>query len=419
MLNTDIFDCIVCGAGPAGLMAAITNAKSRKRVLLLERMKSPGRKLLATGGGRCNLTNNSPLSKFIKAFDGKEKFAKSALKQFTPDSLKQFFENNGLMTHSTNGVQVYPTTEKSIDVVNCLIKIAQNEGVEVQTNVEVNKLIVKDSVIAGLSAGDIFYTSSQVIIASGGKSYPELGSNGSGYQLAKEVGHAIIPPVPALSALKSKEAWPGQCSGLSIDAAIVYVENSPLQSFKKKGSVLFTHKGVSGPAVLDLSKYVSRLLQKELEVKIRIRLLPGISREMWDQFLIQSQQCCGSKSLRMLLYDRIPSRLVNQLLLMAKINFETRAADVKKEEKKRLLELLDSGIPLVITATDDFTNAMVTSGGVDCDEVEAHTMQSKKIKGLYFCGEVLDVDGPCGGYNLQWAFSSGFLAGKAAANFEM
>ena len=413
----DDFDVVVCGAGPAGLMAAITAAQKGKRVVVLERLNRIGKKLLATGGGRCNLTNKTQLIKFIRAFDNTELFVKPSLKQFTPDALVNFFENHGLKMHSPNGFQIYPVTEKSIDVVNCLQQISQENGVTIIVDSNIDSLVVSNQEINAVIAGDVQYNALCVIIAAGGMSHTELGSNGSGFNLAQGVGHTIVKPVPALTGLKSTESWPSQCSGLSIDPAVVYIEDSKYRSFKKRGSVLFTHKGISGPAVLDLSKYISRLVLEEKSVKLRIRPLPDTSRDELTAFFVRAQQKMGGRRLRMLLAERLPSRLVNQIMLLAGIDLEIRAADVKKENKSRLLELLDIGIPLLVSSTDEFSSAMVTSGGVCVDEIDSHTMQSKKVKGLFFCGEVIDVDGPCGGYNLQWAFSSGYTAGNSATKF--
>jgi predicted Rossmann fold flavoprotein len=416
LINND-FEVIVCGGGPAGLMAAFTAAESGKRVAILERLNRVGKKLSATGGGRCNLTNKTQLTKFIQAFNEKETFVKPSLKTFSPELLIAFFENHGLKMHSPTGPQVYPVTEKAMDVVSCLQKIAQEKGVVTFTESNVDSLVICNQQITGVITGELQYNAQSVIVAAGGMSHSELGSNGSGYSLAQSAGHAIVKPVPALAGLRSDESWPSRCSGLSIDPAIIYLEDPKYRVYKKRGAVLFTHKGISGPAALNISKYVSQFLQNESRVKIRIRPLPDSTREELAAFLIRAQQKMGTTRLRILLSDRLPSRLVNQIMILAGIDLEIRAADVKKESKNRLLELLDTGFVLSVNATDDFSSAMVTSGGICIDEIDSHSMQSKNVKGLYFCGEVIDVDGPCGGYNLQWAFSSGYMAGMAAAKF--
>lgn len=416
MMNRNKYDCIVCGAGPAGLMAAITVAQSKKRVLLIDRMKKTGRKLIATGGGRCNLTNKTPLSKLINAFDDKGNFVKSALKQFSPDNLIRFFEEHGLKTIAPNGMQVYPASEKSVDVLDCLMETAVENHVEIITDCEMNSLTITDNKVSGISVRENNFLTSAVIMATGGMSYPELGSNGSGYKMAQAVGHEIIFPVPALCGLLTNENWPAMCSGLSIDNAIVYIDDPLLRSIKKRGSVLFTHKGISGPAALDISKYVSRSLQKSKQICLRIRPLPDKRREDLSTFLVQAQQKMGNKRLRILLGEMLPARLVSQILFIANVENEIRAADVKREQKNKLLDIIDSGIPLSIIAVEDFSNAMVTSGGISCEQIDPHTMQSKIVSGLFFCGELIDVDGPCGGFNLQWAFSSGYMAGKTISD---
>jgi len=416
MNESDVFDIIVCGAGPAGLTAAVSAALSGKKVAVFERMPKPGRKLLVTGGGRCNITKREQLTKFLRSFDDKEMFVKPSLKQFSQESLIRLFENHGLALHTSETLQVYPESHKSIDVLNCLLQLAEDNKVELFTDCNIDKINIDNGSVTGVTCHNgNTYESEAVIVAAGGMSYPALGADGRGYGLAQSAGHSIITPVPALAGLVSKEKWPAQCSGLSIDPVVVYVDTKQFRSIKKRGSVLFTHKGVSGPAVLDLSRYVSRLLQKEKSVKIRIKPLPEMSREHIDDLFVKVQQKCGSKRLRFVLADLLPSRFVNQLMVLADTDPEIRAADVNKQHKLRFLDLLDNGVPLDVIATEQFDNSMVTSGGVSCDEINPQTMESLKTDGLFFCGEVIDVDGPCGGYNLQWAFSSGFCAGKSAA----
>jgi len=415
-LTTGEYDVIVCGAGPAGLMAAITAAQNGKKVLVLERMPKAGRKLLATGGGRCNVTRRVQMSKLLRSYFDKEQFVKPALKQFPPELLIRFFENHGLRMVTSESMQVYPVSEKASDVLQCLIDIAMANSVEIKTGYNMDRMIMFGNSVCGVRCdNNITFTTRSVILAAGGMSFPEFGADGRGFTLAENAGHTIIKPVAALASLISAELWTAECAGLSISSASLYIDLPELRTQKVNGSVLFTHKGISGPAVLDISRNVSRLLLTEKNVPIRIRPLSEMTRERIDNCFIHAQQVTGNKRLRLVLSDLLPSRLVNQIMNLTDVDPEIRAADVNKATKNRFLEFFDIGIPLTIVATDNIATAMVTSGGVACNEIDAKTMESHIIKKLFFCGELVDVDGLCGGFNLQWAFSSGYLAGKSAS----
>lgn len=411
-----MYDVIVCGAGPSGLMAAINCASAGKKTALFDHMPSAGKKLLATGGGHCNITKREPLNRFLRAFGDKEKFVRSALKQFSQEALIDFFESAGLLIHTTDTLQVYPKSNKASDVLECLLKLASESGVELYTGCKIDSINIENGSLQGvICSNGKQYDARSVIIATGGKSFSKLGADGSGYGFAKAAGHEIITPVAALAGLVCKEEWPAQCSGITIDPVAVYIDIQNLRSVKRRGSLLFTHRGVSGPAILDLSGSVSRLLTDETSVKIRIKPLPNMTRENLDEIFITAQQKNGGRKISLILAELLPSRLASHLLRISDVNAETRAADVNKQAKLRLLDILDNGIPLTITGSESFDNAMVTSGGVSCDEICPDTMESLRVHGLYFCGEVIDVDGLCGGYNLQWAFSSGHCAGTHAA----
>jgi predicted Rossmann fold flavoprotein len=414
MIDEKIVDVVICGAGPSGLMAAVTAAEAGLSVVLLERMDNPGRKLLATGGGRCNLTRDIPIPKLLNSYFGNDTFVKPALKALPPQALVRFFERNGLHCRIDANQQVYPESDKSIDVLNVLLDKVKETGVTLFTGCYVQTILHDENCFIITCQGGTVLRSKKLVLSCGGKTYPQLGSDGSGFTLAESFSHSIKKPLPGLSGLITRQSWTAECSGLSINDASIYIDLGQ-RLYPQSGAVLFTHHGISGPAVLDISRYISRLLDEQSAVFIRIRPLAKMRREEIDNIFIRSQQREGSKRLRSILCELLPSRLVKQLFISCSVDFEIRCADVTKGQKLKFLDLLDNGIPLTVTGIEKPEFAMITTGGVHCDEINCKTMESMKIKGLYFCGEIIDIDGLCGGYNLQWAFASGFLAGKSVS----
>lgn len=412
MIDEKTVDVVICGAGPSGLMAAVTAADAGMNVVLLERMDNPGRKLLATGGGRCNITRDVPIPKLLNSYFGNDTFVKPALKALPPQTLIRFIEQNGLPCRVDTNQQVYPESDKSIDVLNVLLDKVKNSGVRLNTG-HFAQTIVHDGTcfIVTCQTGTII-KSKKLVLSCGGKTYPQLGSDGIGFTLAESLSHSVNKPLPGLCGLITSQSWTAECSGLSINDASVYIDQGH-RLYPQSGAVLFTHHGISGPAVLDISRYVSRLLDEQPALSIRIRPLAKMRREEIDNVFIRSQQKEGSKRLRSILCELLPSRLVKQLFISCSVDFEIRCADVTKGQKLKFLDLLDNGIPLTVTGIEKPECAMITTGGVQCEEINCKTMESNKVKGLYFCGEIIDVDGLCGGYNLQWAFASGFLAGRS------
>ncbi len=412
MIDEKTVDVVICGAGPSGLMAAITAADAGMNVVLLERMDNPGRKLLATGGGRCNITRDVPIPKLLNSYFGNDTFVKPALKALPPQSLIRFFEQNGLHCRIDGTQQVYPESDKSIDVLNVLLDKVKNSGVTLYTGCFAQSVVHDGTCfIISCQTGTVI-RSIKVVLSCGGKTYPLLGSDGFGFTLAQSLSHSVKKPLPGLCGLITSQPWTAECSGLSINDVSIYIDQGQ-RLYPQSGAVLFTHHGISGPAVLDISRYVSRLLDEQPVVSIRIRSLVKMRREEIDNVFIRSQQREGSKRLRSILCELLPSRLVKQLFIMCSVDQEIRCADVTKGQKLKFLDLLDNGIPLTVTGIEKPDFAMITTGGVQCDEINCKTMESTKVKGLYFCGEIIDVDGLCGGYNLQWAFASGFLAGRS------
>jgi hypothetical protein len=412
MIDEKIVDVVICGAGPSGLMAASTAADAGLNVVLMERMDNPGRKLLATGGGRCNITRDIPIPKLLNSYFGNDTFVKPALKALPPQSLIRFFETNGLHCRIDANQQVYPESDRSIDVLNVMLDKIKDSGVTLYTGCYAQTILHDDNCFIVTSQSGMVIRSKKLVLSCGGKTYPQLGSDGSGFTLAESLSHSVKKPLPGLCGLITSQSWTAECSGLSINDASVYIDQGQ-RLYPQSGAVLFTHHGISGPAVLDISRYVSRLLDEHPSVSVRIRPLAKMRREEIDNVFIRSQQKEGSKRLRSILCELLPSRLVKQLFMSCSVDQEIRCADVTKGQKLKFLDILDNGIPLTVTGMDKPEFAMITTGGVQCDEINSKTMESTKVKGLYFCGEIIDIDGLCGGYNLQWAFASGFLAGRS------
>jgi len=416
-LTTDI---LVIGAGPAGMMAAIAAARSGKRVAICDQMAQPGRKLLATGGGRCNLTNTLDNAQLMAAFGPEGFFMRQALAQMDGLGLRRFFSALGVPTHSPDGIHVFPVSESAQDVLDALTREMARLGVTLLSNTCVRSLRIDGRALRGVEIDGSRIDAPAVIIATGGKSYPESGSTGHGYVLAHAVGHSISPPVPALVPLITEETWPRDCAGVVLKDADVWV-SMPQRGHRfrqaARGELLFTHRGVSGPAALDLSRHVSWLLVDHKTVPIRIDLTPDRDLQAWTSLIDEWQRVHGKKMVRTLLDAHLPGSLASVICTLAGIKPEAQPAEVTRPQRQALAQLI-TGLPLTITGTEGFGKAMVTRGGVYLKEVDPATLESRIVKGLFFAGEVLDLDGPCGGYNLTWAFASGWLAGKAAAGTE-
>ena len=405
----------VIGAGPAGLTAAIYAAKNNCRVTVFEQQRLPGMKLLASGGGRCNLTNVLGVEDFAAAFGRQGRFTLSALRLLSPLKLREFFSEHGVKTILTDDFHVFPASGRARDVLNVLLELCEKYGVEIKKQCRVEKLIIENDCIAGLvsSAGEFRFDS--VLIAGGGKGYPKLGGSSIAYQLAEQAGHRIATPLPALTGLRCMESWPGRCTGISFENVEAYID---LPKFRKKvhsGELLFTHNGVSGPAVIDLAGEVSVLLQKHKEIPLKIRLFPDTSAGDWQKIFQQEQVNSGKKQFVGVLARYLPKKLANKFCELAGIPPQLKAAELKSSSRLNLCALLEA-VPLNINATDPWEKAMLTHGGVSLKKVNPDTMESRLVKGLFFAGEVLDLQGPCGGYNLQWAFASGALAGSCIGN---
>lgn len=401
---------IIIGAGPAGLMAAVAAARNGANVTVLELLRAPGRKLLASGGGKCNLTNVLSETQFAEAFGRQGRFILPALKLMNSQKLRNFFRLRGIDTFSEDGFHFFPVSNKASDVLKALTDECEKLNVEIRSGTEVNGLLIENGVLAGVSTKDGVFKAGRVIIASGGKGYPELGATGIGYKLAEQAGHSIVEPVPGLTGLRTVETWPFSCKGVSFPKVSINISFPKMKNVKSEGELLFTHRGISGPAVIDISGEVSYLLRSNPEVGLTVNLFPDFTKDKWLSVFAEWQRSEGGKHIRNLLSRYMPHCVSDILCDTAGDIADVNASEFKLVKRERLADLL-MVLPLRINGSEGFGKAMVTRGGVALKKVNPDTLESRLVKGLFFAGEVLDLDGPCGGYNLQWAFSSGNLAG--------
>jgi predicted Rossmann fold flavoprotein len=407
---------IVVGGGVAGLMAAGQAASCGAEVVLLEKMARPARKLGLTGKGRCNLTNTAELSDFIERFGPNGRFLRQAFARFFSYDLVAFLGELGVGTEVERGGRVFPTGNNALDVVKALVGWVKDQGVKLHLGSPVQQLIIEDNQVVGVRIVSLGaeYHAEAVIIATGGVSYPATGSTGDGYQLAATVGHTIIPIRPALVPLTTAGVIARRLQGLSLRNVAVRVLIDGRMRAEMFGEMLFTHFGVSGPIILTLSRQVVDALRRESEVVLAIDLKPALDEAKLDARLLRDLDTYGKRSYRTLLKELLPQKLIAVCIDLTGIDPDIKGHQITSAQRKRLRMWLKD-FRLKITGFRPFTEAIITAGGVETREVNPRTMESRLAKGLYFAGEVLDIDGDTGGYNLQAAFSTGWLAGRAAA----
>jgi len=395
------YDLIVIGSGAAGLIGAITAAKNSKNVLLLEQLPNLASKLKATGGGRCNLTNTLDNEAFMKSFGKNGRFMRDALNTMDYKDLMEFFKEIGVETHIPDGFRVFPKTHSSNTIIDALKKELEKQNVIVQTNSKVID-IQKSKDIFIIKAIDKTYTSTNILLATGGLGYPKLGATGEGFKIAKNLGHKITDLHPAMMPLHTKETWQGNCTADTIAKVQIKVNlpNKKLQKLKASGDLIFTKKGLRGPVILDFAREITPFLKDINEVPILISLTKMNEDEI-NSYIKKHNSLKGL----------LPSSVLTALCTTCGIDPNTNYKNLQGKEKDSLIKLL-AWTPFTIIGHDGFANAMITRGGINLKEINPSTMESKLIKGLYFAGEIVDIDGPCGGYNLQWSFSSGYLVGQ-------
>jgi len=405
-------DVIIIGGGASGLMAAISSLECGKKVTLIEKNEKAGKKIYITGKGRCNVTNNKDISEFFDYIMKNKEFLYSALYSFDNYRLIEMLHNNGLKTKVERGDRIFPQSDKASDVTKTLLKIINNnKNSEILYNTTVKDIIIdEDNKVKGvmLEGGKTLFANN-VILASGGKSYPLTGSDGYGYILAKKLGHTIVNPTPALVQMLSNDDWVHDLMGLTLKNVEVglYINNKLKSS--KFGELLFTHKGISGPTVLYLSNLID--LDNINQTKIKIDLKPALDFKTLDNRLIKDFEKNQNRMVKNSLDLLLPKSLASKIIMLSKIDDTKQINQITKEERKTLLNLIKN-LEVNISGLGGFKEAIITNGGVSVKEINPSTMESRLIKNLFFAGEIIDVHATTGGYNLQIAFSTGHLAGE-------
>ncbi|MDO4838550.1 MAG: NAD(P)/FAD-dependent oxidoreductase [Clostridia bacterium] len=405
-------EVIVIGGGAAGMMAALQCALSGGSVTLLEGNEKLGKKVYITGKGRCNLTNDCTLDEFMQQVAHNPRFLYSALNGFTPQDMMSLLEENGCPVVVQRGRRVFPATEKASDVTRTLTRLMQQAGVKVRLNTKVQDILVEDGQVQGvITRQGERLPAGQVILATGGQSYPVTGSDGDGYRLAEKLGHTVLPPTPVLSALVSNAEWVRRLQGLSLKNVTLTLQSGKKRLYREQGEMLFTHFGISGPLVLEMSCH---LPEKPAEARVELNLKPALTPEQLDARLQREFAAQNRKQLRNVLPSLLPGRLAEEFPALAGVSGDAVCGQITKEDREKILHTLQCLI-IPVAGLRPLAEAIVTRGGVSVKEVTPSTMESKLVHGLYFAGELLDVDAHTGGYNLQIAWSTGAAAGRAAA----
>ena len=416
---------VVIGGGPAGMMAAITSAKQGNNVILLEKMKTCGRKLLITGKGRCNITSSLPMDKFIENIPENGKFLYSAFKNFTNQDIIMMLKNNNVLVKEERGNRIFPVSDKSMDVLKAFENEMKKNNIKIYTETEVEEIQTENGSVCKViyinkNSHKEEISADKVILATGGKSYPLTGSTGDGYKIAKKLGHNVTKINGSLVPLISKNADLQLCQemqGLSlrnISMKIVDTEKNK-KIYEDFGELLFTHFGVSGPTVLSSSAHILRyknveeLLQKG-KIKLQIDLKPALNEEKLNLRLLLDFEKFKNKQIINSLYELLPRKIIEPVIRKAKIENEKRINEITKKEREDLVHVIKC-FEITISGFRPIDEAIITRGGINIKEINPKTMESKLVKGLYFAGEIIDVDAYTGGFNLQIAYSTGYTAG--------
>lgn len=398
---------VVIGGGPAGIMSAITAAENHD-VILIEKNEKLGKKLFITGKGRCNVTNAKDISEFFDYIPGNPEFLYSSLYTYTNENVMNFFENIGVKLKVERGDRVFPESDKSSDIIKGLEQELIKRNVNIKLNAKVKDIILNEGKIVELILqddsrikGDYF------ILATGGASYPQTGSSGEGFNFAKKAGHKIISLKPSLVPIELEEEWIKELQGLSLKNVEVKIKKNNKVIYKEFGEMLFTHFGISGPIVLSSSRFV----ESNLSMQAVIDLKPALSEEELDKRIQKDFTKYINKDFKNSLDDLLPKKLINIIIKLSSIPEDKKVNSITKEERKSLVYLIKN-LTFNIKGLRPIAEAIVTAGGVNVKEIDPSTMKSKLVDNLYFAGEVIDVDAYTGGYNIQIAFSTGYLAGK-------
>lgn len=405
------FNLIAIGAGAAGMLAAITAARRGCRVLLLEKQERPGAKLRASGGGRCNIANTLSNEKFIARFGRSGKFMIPALREFDHQALIAFFAEIGVACHAPDGFRVFPVTHQADTVADALTVELKRLGVEVACNTKVQQIDCKDGAVTGVITDKGSFSANSVILASGGPGYPSLGADASGYKLAAALGHKIEELFPAMLPLTTRETWVGRCRADTVGKVDMRINLPETKKLQATGDLIFTENGIRGPVVLDFAREITPLLKKCGEVPLLVNLCKGMNEEQIRNAINRAKQAQPAGSAADILATIMNRPLAGELCKLVNIDPESAFGRLPGQQRDNLIKML-TATPLTVIGHAGFAAAMVTRGGVSLKQIKPETLESQLVKGLYFCGEIVDLDGPCGGYNLQWAFSSGHLAGQ-------
>ncbi len=401
------------GGGAAGMMAALFAAQNGCRVTLLERNEKLGKKIYITGKGRCNVTNACDTDEFLRNVPRNPRFLYSALGQLSPQDLLSLLHDLGCETKIERGRRAFPVSDKASDVTRALEKGMRQAGVHIRLNTRVQRLMAEEGKISGvqLENGEIL-SAGAVIVCTGGLSYPSTGSTGDGLRFAEETGHKIIPTRPSLVGLITKETWPTQLQGLALKNICLTGLSCGKIIYSEMGELLFTHFGVSGPLAIELSAH----LPEGKAAEMRLDLKPGLTPEQLDQRLTRELAAAGKKQLSTVLQALLPRSFADLFPALCGVDGKTPCSQVNGKSRQAILQSLKA-LPLSIAALRPINEAIVTRGGVDTRALIPATMASRQMEGLYFAGEMIDVDAHTGGYNLQIAFATGALAGKSAAKY--
>ena len=412
---------IVIGGGPAGIVAAISAAEEKNEVILLEKNESLGKKLLITGKGRCNITSSLEMSEFINNIPGNGRFLYSAFQNFTNTDIIKLLNNEGLKVKTERGNRIFPVTDKAKDVLDALVSKMKKINVKIITKAKVNKIVLNNEQnevkSIELENGEKILAD-KIILATGGKSYPLTGSTGDGYKMAENIGHSIIPLKGSIVPLISNQIICKQLQGLSLKNINIKLEDIENKKtiYEDFGEMLFTHFGVSGPTILSSSAHLLRYKNveeklKQNKIKLIIDFKPALSESQLDDRILRDFEEFKNKEFKNSLNKLLPQKLIPVIIELSGINENKKVNEITKVERQKLVNLLKK-FEIIINGFRPVEEAIVTAGGIDIKQINPKTMESKIIKGLYFAGEIIDVDAYTGGFNLQIAYSTGYTAGK-------
>lgn len=410
-----LYDIVVVGAGPAGMMAAIRAGQLGKNVMLIEKNDTIGKKLKITGSNRCNITNTASLDTFMEKFGKKGAFFRSAFAALSNKRLMSLFESKELKFKIEENGRVFPVSDKSRSVIKVLKEYLSRNKVKINYNTRLVKIKQKKDYFSLDLGNDNYMATKKVILATGGVSYPATGSTGDGFNVAKKAGHKITPLKPGIVPLKVGETWIKELQGVPLENVRITFKYGKRKIVSDTGNMIFTHFGISGPLVLDLSSQIVRILEKNETVNLFIDLKPEMTDQELQKTLMDEFENRGKTEFKNFMKLFMPNRMIPILMELLDIDPKKKVNQIKKGERNNVVDLLKA-FPLTVTGSLSIEKAMVTCGGISRKEINPQTMESKVMSGLYFAGEIIDFCAPSGGYNLQEAFSTGYLAGEMAAN---